>query len=116
MDVMASDTTVTAVVLVNGAIALLLILIAWKLWRLKSTLAQVNWMLEDVEYHTRNALKGSQDSLVTGQQGLQRLRGGYRRTSGQLQQLQRVLLALGWVQGYVGRRRGNKPVHKQTGV
>jgi tRNA U54 and U55 pseudouridine synthase Pus10 len=95
---------VTIVVGLNGAIALALLLIAWRLWRLRRTLAQVNWMLDDVTRSTQGAIAGVQDSLISGQQGLQRLSGRYRLANRQLGQMRQLLLMLGWIQGYGTRR------------
>lgn len=94
---------VTVVVGLNGAIALGLLLLAWRLWRLRQTLAQVNWMLEDLAQNMPGAIAGTQDALVSGQQGLQRLGGRYRLATRQLTQVRQLLLLLGWLQGY-GKR------------
>ncbi len=95
---------VTWVVGINGAIALVLFLLAWRLWKLRRTLAQVNGALIEMERDTQVALAGTQDAVVSGQQSLQQLGGRYRQVNQQLKQVKQVLLVLGWMQGYALRR------------
>lgn len=95
---------VTWVVGINGAIALILGLLAWRLWKLRSSLAQVNQVLVDMEQDSQGALAGMQASLVSGEHSVQQLGGRYRHVNQQLKQVKQVLLLLGWIQGYALRR------------
>lgn len=95
---------VTWVIGINGAIALALLLLAWRLVALRRSLQRVNGLLAGIEAETQRSLTEAQLSLAGGQQGLQQLGLGYRQASQQLKQVKQALLLLSWVQGYVGAR------------
>lgn len=82
---------VTVVVVINLAIALILLFLAWQFWQLRQRLAIVADTLIAVERSTHEVLRGAPASISLGQQGIHRLRQGNKPLQLQLQQVRQVL-------------------------
>ena len=85
---------VTVVVVINLAIALILLFLAWQFWQLRQRLANVADTLIAVERSTHEVLRGAPASISLGQQGIHRLRQGNKPLQLQLQQVRQVISLL----------------------
>ncbi|HCF26755.1 MAG TPA: hypothetical protein DEV81_06005 [Cyanobacteria bacterium UBA11049] len=82
---------VTVVVVINLAVALILLYLAWQLWQLRQRLANVTDTLIAVERSTHEVLRGAAEAISLGQQGIHGLRRGNKPLQLQLQQVRQVL-------------------------
>lgn len=82
---------VAVIVGINLVIAMLCWYVAWQLWLLRRTLANVAEALLIAERNTHNVLYGAPDAIATAQQGSYQLRQSYQRLRVQISQLQRIL-------------------------
>ena len=82
---------VTVVVLINLAIALILLYLAWQLRQIRQRLAQLAITLIALERSTHAALWGAPNTIFVGQVGINRLRRGNEPLQLQLQQVRQVL-------------------------
>lgn len=87
----------TIVLIINAVMALLCLLVAWQVWKLRRILGQVADSLISVERSTHNVLYGAPSAIAKGQTGVHSLRGQLRQLEPQLQRVQQVLglLSLG---------------------
>ncbi len=85
---------VTVVVVINLAIALMLLYVAWRLRLLRQRLARVANTLSAIERSTHAVLWGAPNSIFLGQAGIYRLRQGNEPLQLQLQQVRQVLSLL----------------------
>jgi hypothetical protein len=106
------------VVAINGLIALVGFYIAWTLWQVRNTLAEVADTVLEWERNTHEALDPTvtPPAILKGQASTAALRVQYARLQSQLRQGQRILGLLGlgsqlwrrrrrWGNGRVRRRR-----------
>lgn len=95
----------TLVLIVNGCLALLCLMAAWQLWKLRRRIRRAANTLIAVERRTDAILRGAPNFILQGQKGSQALQVRYQRLEQQLQQVQKVLGLLRLGQGIWLRRR-----------
>lgn len=100
---------VTVVLVFNGVVALLCLYTAWKVWRLRSTLANIADVLAVAERSTYRVLHNAPHAISKRQIGTYQLRQNYRLLTLQLQQVQQILALLGWGQLAWQRYRRTQP-------
>jgi len=83
------------IISLNLLIALIGFYVAWKVWRLRQTLAKVADILIAAERNTDNVLHGAPQAIIRGQLGIYQLRQSYLKSGPQLQRVRRALLLLG---------------------
>lgn len=82
---------VTVVVIINLAIALILLFLAWRFWLLRQQLANIADTLIAVERSTNEVLRGAPLAISLSQQGIHQLRQSNQQGNKPLQlQLLRV--------------------------
>jgi hypothetical protein len=81
----------------NILIALFCFYVAWRLWRLQQTLAEIADALLRYERSTHNTLNPDviPPAILLGQRGTARLRQQYARLQRQLQQLRKFIFIIG---------------------
>ncbi|WP_341525522.1 hypothetical protein WKK05_23435 [Nostoc sp. UHCC 0302] len=99
---------VTVVVLINIFISLILLYVAWRVWKLKQIIGQIADKLTVYERNTHAALYNAPDNIYTAQENINNLRQGNQRLEVQIQQVRQIvnLLFLGrtiWGRSF-GRR------------
>ncbi len=104
---------VMVVVVINLAIAVILLYLAWQLWQLRQRLANVANTLIAAERSTHAVLRGAPESISLGQQGIYRLRQGNKPLQLQLQQVRQVLSLVVFGQQAWRRFSRRKPLLKQ---
>lgn len=102
---------VTIVVVINMVISIVLLGLAWQVWRLKRKIAFIGDRLLDYERCSHDLLHNAPENIYLGQQSLENLRQSNQNLQIQIQQLRQIvsLLLLGqrsWKR-YVGK---NKPI------
>lgn len=85
---------VTVVVIINLAIALILLYLAWQLRQIRQRLARLTITLIAIERSTHAVLWGAPNTIFVGQVGINRLRRGNEPLQLQLQQVRQVLSLL----------------------
>ncbi len=107
MTVFGLSPWVALVVGLNLLIALAGFYLAWHLWQLRNTLADVADNILDWEKNTHAALDPAvtPPNILLGQQGIAALRQQYAQLQRQLQQAQRVLDLVGLGTRLLRRRR-----------
>jgi hypothetical protein len=65
---------VTVVCLINTLISILLLYVAWKVWHLRQTLAQVADNFTAWERNTHEVLQGAPRGILVGQQSIYQMR------------------------------------------
>lgn len=85
---------VTVVVVINLAIALILLFLAWQFRQLRQRLANVADTLIAVERSTDAVLHGAPAVISLGQQGIHQLRQGNEPLQLQLQRVRQILSLL----------------------
>jgi hypothetical protein len=85
---------VTVVVIVNFAIALTLLYIAYRICQIRQQLARIANTLIAVERNTQAVLRGAPDAIIISQVSIRRLRQGNEPLQLQLQRVRRVLSLL----------------------
>jgi hypothetical protein len=90
---------VTVVVIINVLISLILLVIAWQMWRLKYKVAYIAGRLNAYERAIYAVLHSAPEKISRGQQGISRLSERQERLALQIQQWQQLLSLL-----VVGRR------------
>jgi hypothetical protein len=100
---------VTTVLVINLLIAALCWYVAWQVWLLRRTLANVSEALLSAEQSTYDVLHGAPDAIATAQQGTYQLRQSYERLSQQVIQLQKILGLVTLGQGIWRQVRRPKP-------
>ncbi|MEB3267006.1 MAG: hypothetical protein VKJ09_00540 [Leptolyngbya sp.] len=93
-------------VALNGAIALAGFYLAWQLWQVRNTLAEVADTVLEWERNTHGVLDPAvtPPAILQGQTGTATVRAQYARLQGQLRQAQRILGLIG-LGGQLWRRR-----------
>ncbi|MGI0490062.1 hypothetical protein ACN4EK_32085 [Pantanalinema rosaneae CENA516] len=93
------------VLVANLLIGLTCLFVAWQVWQLRRSLAQVTQTLLYVEEAVHGVLYGAPGAILIAKQGTYQLRKNYRQLEGQLQRMQKVmgLLSLGQ---FLWQRRG----------
>jgi hypothetical protein len=81
----------TIVLVINVSIALLCILVAWQVWKLRRTLGRAADSILAAERATHRVLYGAPAAIANGQIGVSSLRQKLKRLEPQLQQVQQVL-------------------------
>jgi hypothetical protein len=85
---------VTIVVVINLAIALILLYVAWQVWQIRQRLARIADTLIAAERSTHKVLRGAPDAISIGQQSIHQLRQGKEPLQLQLQRVRQVLSLL----------------------
>jgi hypothetical protein len=86
---------VTVVVVINLAVALMLVYVAWRVWQLRLQQAQVADILSTYERSIHAGLRGAPKAIATARLGIHTLRQGSLPPDLQLLRLQQVLTLLG---------------------
>ena len=88
---------ITLVIVINIGIALLCAYVAWQVWQLRNTLAEVADAVLEWEHNTHVALDpaATPGANLQGQQGIAQTRPSYGQLQRQVQQLQRLMALLG---------------------
>jgi hypothetical protein len=81
----------TIVLVINASIALLCILVAWQVWKLRRTLGRAADSIAAAERATHRVLYRAPVAIANGQIGVNSLRQKLRRLEPQWQQVQQVL-------------------------
>jgi hypothetical protein len=89
----------TVILIINALMALLCLLVAWQVWKLRRILGQVADTLISVERSTHAVLYGAPEAIYKGQKGVYQLRAQVRQLEPQLRRAQQVLglLSLGGI-------------------
>jgi hypothetical protein len=85
---------VTVVVVINLAIALILLYLAWQLRQIRQRLARLAITLIAIERSTHAVLWGAPNTIFVSQAGINQLRQGNEPLQLQLQQVRQVLSLL----------------------
>ena len=108
---------VTVIIVLNLLIAGVCLYVSWRLWQMRSALANAADVLTVAEQNTRRVLQNAPQAIVQGQVGTYELRQHYQRLTLQLRQVQQILALVGlgqvaWQQyhRYRGSRRSAHPV------
>ncbi|MBD2461758.1 hypothetical protein H6G89_11925 [Oscillatoria sp. FACHB-1407] len=106
---------VTVVVILNSLIGLACLYAAWRVWRLKRTLAAIADVLIIAERNTHQVLHGAPDAIVKGQLGVYQL----RQQTQQLQKVQQIMALVGlgrslWQQRTPSRRQKPNLNHRRN--
>lgn len=104
---------VTLVVVINLAIALILLYVAWRVWLIRLKLAQVANTLIRVERSTHQVLGGAPDAISITQQNIHRLQQGNEPLQLQLQRVRQVLSLLVFGRQVAQRFSRSSPLLKQ---
>lgn len=88
----------TLVLVCNLVISLFGFYLAWRIWKIRRVLAAVADIVAGAERNTDWVLRGAPQAISKGQIGIHGLRKRYQHLEFQLQQVQRVLLVLGFIQ------------------
>jgi hypothetical protein len=98
---------VTVVVVVNILISLTLLYVAWRLWKIKRSLARAANILVAAERSTQKVLVKAPDFIYIGKRNIRKLRQSNQSIGLRTQQLQQILgllvLASQWWQRFQGR-------------
>ncbi len=81
----------TIVLVINASIALMCILVAWQVWKLRRILGQAADSILAAERATHRVLYGAPAAIANGQIGVNSLRYKLKQLEPQLQQVQQVL-------------------------
>lgn len=92
---------VIAIIGTNLIISLGFLYAAWRIWKIRQVLAGVADALADYERSTYRGLSVSPPAILIAQRGTRSLRGQYRKLEGQIQQIQRVLALLTYLQSVI---------------
>ncbi|MBD2313984.1 hypothetical protein H6G20_20145 [Desertifilum sp. FACHB-1129] len=79
------------VIILNVLISIACWFVAWKIWRLRLTLASVANTLERAERSTHSVLYGAPRAIIRGQSGTRGLRQRYQVLDRQVEQLRRLI-------------------------
>lgn len=85
----------TVVLIGNGLIGIACLWVAWQLWHLKATLANVADTLLSVERAVYDVLHPAPGYILKGQAGMHQLRQNYQKLEPQFERLERALALLG---------------------
>lgn len=88
---------ITIVIIINVAIALCCLYMAYYLWQIRCALAETARIAAIWEYHTRQALAPVPNALSQGQTELLTLRQQYQQIYPQLQRARQLLALLGFL-------------------
>lgn len=92
------------VVVLNTLIAAINFYIAWRVWKIRRTLAGVTKGIIAAERNTYNVLHPAPQAIYVGQKGTGALRKQYRQLEIQLERLEQILALLRLGVGVWGRR------------
>ncbi len=99
---------VTVVVVINILISLMLVYIAWRLWKIRLTLKRVTNILIVAERNTQRVLGTAPELIYARKRNIQNLRQGNQSLESQIQQVRQIigLLLSGtqWWQRYSRQR------------
>jgi chromosome condensin MukBEF ATPase and DNA-binding subunit MukB len=85
---------VTLVVIINTIISLILLYVAWRVWKLKQVLASVANNLTAYERATYAALHNTPEAIYSSQEKIHNLRQGNQNLQLQLQQVRQIISLL----------------------
>ena len=102
-----------AVIIINVILSLVFFFVAWRLWKLKQTINQVNQSILKADLVTYDVLHGTPLALAKGELGTRNLRTQYQQVELQLLRLRQIvqLLSLGqtaWLRRSILQRRPRK--------
>lgn len=86
---------ITVVVCINLALALILLYVAWRVWRLRLQLAQITANLSLYERSVNDVLSGAPNAILIGREGIHQLRLGNQPLDLELVRIQQVLTLFG---------------------
>lgn len=86
---------VTVVVVINLALALMLLYVAWRVWQLRLRLARVADKIGAIERKLNAVLPVAPDAISTGRLAIHKLRQGNQPLDLELLRVQQVLTLLG---------------------
>lgn len=90
---------ITLVVTLNFLIAVIFLFAAWKVWKLRKTLAKVADTLVSIERSTHAILNGAPEAILKGQGGASLARQKYQQLEPQMRRVQQVMSLLKLGQG-----------------
>lgn len=99
---------VIVVVVLNTLIALINFYIAWRVWKIRRTLAGVTKGILAAVSNTYNVLHPAPKAIYMGQKGTRTLRKQYQQYEIQLERLGQILALIRLGLGVWGRRRRTK--------
>jgi hypothetical protein len=82
---------VAFVVICNVLIGLVCLIVAWQIWRLKSTIAAITRSIVGIEQAVYDVLHPAPEVILKGQSGTAQLRQNYQNLGPQLERLERIL-------------------------
>jgi hypothetical protein len=87
----------TAVLILNGILAIVCFWIAWTVWQYRKALTIAADSLIEAEKNTYQVLHGAPEAILQGQIGARQLRQGYRQLTVQMRQVRGAiaLISLG---------------------
>ncbi|GAX37066.1 hypothetical protein [Nodularia sp. NIES-3585] len=85
---------VTTVVVINTLISLMLIYIAWRVWKLKQWIGCIADKLNAYERHTHAVLYQAPENIEISQQKIHSLRQGNEKLQIQIQQVRQIISLL----------------------
>lgn len=91
---------IAIVVTINILIALFNFYLAWRIWKIRRTIAGVTKAILVAERNTYNVLHSAPDKVILGQKGSRLLREKYRNLDFQLERLGRLLGILSFTQQF----------------
>lgn len=108
---------ITLIIVINIGIALLCGYMAWQIWQVRNTLAEVADAVLEWEHNTHAGLDPTVTpaNILQGQQGIAQTRQSYAQLQQQVQQLQRLMSLLGGsvqVLRSLSRRRRVRPRYR----
>lgn len=84
----------TVVLIINAIVALLCMVVTWRVWRLRQAFRQAADALIAAEKTTHAVLYGAPDAIYRGQIGVRQLREQYQQLEPQLRQARQLLMLL----------------------
>ena len=97
---------VTTVVVINTLISLVLLYIAWRVWKLKQWIGRIADKLNAYERHTHAVLYKAPENINLSQQKIYSLRQGNEKLQVQIQQVRQIISLLLLGKRFWGRSFG----------
>ncbi|WP_414549053.1 hypothetical protein [Anabaena sp. CCY 0017] len=85
---------VTTVVVINTLISLVLLYIAWRVWKLKQWIGRIADKLNAYERHSHGVLYKAPENIGISQQKIHSLRQGNEKLQVQIQQVRQIISLL----------------------
>ncbi|XWK90732.1 MAG: hypothetical protein U7127_11980 [Phormidium sp.] len=104
---------IAIVVIINTLIALFNFYLAWRIWKIRRTIAKATRAILAADHNTYKVLHSAPKTITVGQKGTKTLREQYQKLEMQLEKLGQVLGILNFTQQFWQKRaRQNRQLKK----